>query len=129
RMKKLINYLDFKGNDYVPAIKDIDEKKLTVTGYFGAFDNVDLGKDVLSPGSATRTINARGPQGSNDIFFLYQHDTTSLLGKPNILKSDNYGIYHESPISNTTLGKDVAILIRDGVLNKFSIGYKTIKEE
>jgi HK97 family phage prohead protease len=128
-MKKIISYLDFAGTKSLQAVKDIDEKRMIVTGYFGAFNNVDLGKDVLSPSSATRTINARGPQGSNDIFFLRQHDTGALLGKPNVLKADDYGIYHESPISNTTLGKDTAILIRDKVLNKFSIGYRTVKEE
>jgi len=128
-MKKLIKYLDFGGTGDIPAIKDIDEKRLIVTGYFGAFNNVDLGGDILEPFSANRTIIERGPKGSNDIFFLRQHDTNSLLGKPKVLKADEYGIYHESPISDTTLGKDTAILIRDGVLNKFSIGYRVVQEQ
>lgn len=128
-MKALYQYKRFYSSNGLKSVKDLDEKRGIITGYFAAFNNVDLGKDMIEPAAFNKTVAERGPEGSNDIFFLNQHDTWQTLGKPTVLRPDNYGLYHESPVSNTTLGKDTMILVRDGVLDKFSIGYRTINEQ
>lgn len=127
-MKDIFKKKDFSDPDFSKSIKDVDKKTGIVTGYFAAFNNVDLGGDMIEPGAFTKTIGERGPQGANRIQFLNQHDTWQNLGKPQVLKEDNYGLYHESKISQTTLGKDALILLEDNVLDSFSIGYRVTTE-
>jgi HK97 family phage prohead protease len=124
-MKNLIKYRDFGGSD---AVKDVDPRGRTITGYAAAFNNVDLGNDLIEPGAFKKTIKERGPKGSNRIFFLNQHDTWQIVSKPTLLKEDAYGLYHESPVPDTTLGNDVLKLFDAGIMDSFSIGYKTISE-
>lgn len=127
-MKNIFLTKDFNDSDLSKSIKDVDKKSGIVTGYFAAFNNVDLGGDLIEPGAFAKTIAERGPQGKNRVQFLNQHDSWQNLGKPHVLKEDSYGLYHESKISKTTLGNDTLILIEDGVLDSFSFGYRTITE-
>lgn len=127
-MKNIFLKKDFSDPDFTKSIKDVDKKTGIVTGYFAAFNNVDLGGDLIEPGAFAKTIAERGPQAANRIQFLNQHDTWQNLGKPQVLKEDSYGLYHESKISQTTLGKDALILLEDGVLDSFSIGYRVTTE-
>lgn len=127
-MKNIISYKDFEGLQSLKAVKDVDSKSRTITGYFAAFNNIDLGNDLIEPGAFAKTIAERGPQGSNKIFFLNQHDSWQILGKPSILKEDNYGLYHESKVADTTLGNDTLKLFKEGIMDSFSIGYRTITE-
>ena len=127
-MKSIYQYKDFEGLQSLKAVKDVDTSGRTITGYAAAFNNVDLGKDLIEPGAFAKTIAERGPQGKNRIMFLNQHDTWQILGKPQVLKEDSYGLYHESKIANTTLGNDVLKLFQEGVMDSFSIGYRTITE-
>src|SRR5690606_2266355 len=90
--------------------------------------NIDLGGDLIEPGAFSKTIAERGPGSRNKIFFLNQHDSWQVLGKPKVLKEDSYGLYHESPILDTTLGNDVLKMFQAEVLDSFSIGYRIITE-
>jgi len=121
-----MEYKDFTGEN---AVKDVDVKGRTVTGYFASFGNKDLGGDVIHKGAFAKTIKERGHLGSNDIYFLYQHDKKQLLGKPHVLKEDDYGLYFEAKVSNTTLGNDTLELYRDGILTKHSFGFQAIKKQ
>ena len=68
-MKGLLEYKNYKAE-----IKDMDSERMTVTGYFASFGNIDYDDDIIMPGAATKTIAERGPMGSNEIFFLNQHN-------------------------------------------------------
>lgn len=124
-MSDLVKYLDFGGPS---AVKDIDARGRTITGYAAAFGNEDLGGDIIEPGAFRKTIRERGPKGSKRIFFLNQHDTWQVVGKPTVLKEDKYGLYHESPVPDTTLGNDVLKLFDANIMDSFSIGYRTMTE-
>ena len=43
------------------------------------------------------------------------------------MREDDKGLYIKARISDTSLGKDVKVLLKDGVLNELSIGYDTVK--
>jgi HK97 family phage prohead protease len=112
------------------AIKDVDPVKGIVTGYFSIFGNKDTDGDIVMPGAYKKTIRENGPDSEKPrILHLYMHDSYKVLAKPNVLKEDKKGLYFESKISQTTLGKDVIQLYQDKVLTEHSIGYQIVKRE
>ena len=116
----------YKGIDL--QFKDIDSNKGIVTGYFAAFNSIDSDGDVIEKGSFQKTITERGPEGKQLIKWLLDHDKYKALGKIDVLKEDNYGLYYEGKVGRHTLGKDFMFMVEDGIINQHSFGYKTIKE-
>ena len=116
----------YKGIDL--QFKDIDSNKGIVTGYFAAFDSIDSDGDVIEKGSFQKTIKERGPEGKQLIKWLLDHDKYKALGKIDVLKEDNFGLYYEGKVGRHTLGKDFMFMVEDGIINQHSFGYKTIKE-
>ena len=114
--------------NYDASIKDLDVATGIVTGYFSQFNSIDLDGDVIMPGAFTKTIAERGPDSSKpEIAYLWQHDTYRPLGKLMVLREDNFGLYFEAKMSDTTYGQDALKLYRDGVITQHSIGYQVIK--
>jgi uncharacterized protein len=112
------------------VVKDVDPVKGIVTGYFSIFGNKDSDGDIVMPGAYKRTLKANGPDSEKSrILHLFMHDSQKPLEKPTVLKEDKTGLYFESSISHTTLGKDVIQLYQDKVLTEHSIGYQIIKSE
>lgn len=109
-------------------ITEVDIEKRIVMGYAAKFGNIDLHGDMIMPGAFTKTITERGPQGKNEIWFLHNHSSDSPLGKPSVLKEDNYGLYFEAAIIDTEIGSDILKLYDNGLINQHSIGFSTIKE-
>ena len=109
-------------------IKDVDTVSKTVTGYFSAFGNKDFDDDVILQGAFAKSIRERGPMGSNEIFYLNQHNWAQPLGKPTLLSEDQKGLYFESKVTDATFGKDALILYAEGLVKEHSIGFVTMKE-
>lgn len=131
-VKDLIRYKDTWTHQRLPfgiVLKDVDGKKGIVQAYAAAFNIVDTDNEIVMPGAFARTIEQRGPKGSNRIAFLRQHRVDYLLGKPSVLKEDDFGLYFEAKISQTSYGKDTLILYEDGVINEHSFGFDTIKKQ
>lgn len=112
------------------SVKDVDVQTGIVTGYFSTFDVKDSDGDIVVHGAYRKTLKENGPESERPrILHLYMHDPGSVLAKPHVLKEDKHGLYFESKISQTTLGKDVIQLYRDKVLSEHSIGYQIVKRE
>jgi uncharacterized protein len=122
------SYYNYKSVPIEIAIKDIDTEKNIVTGYANAFNNKDSMSEIVRPGAFEKTIREWGPGGKNRIVHLYQHNPTTLLGKPVKLEEDETGLYFESKIAKTALGKDVLALYEERVINEHSIGYDVVKD-
>jgi hypothetical protein len=102
-------------------VKDIDEEKGIVTGYFSSFGNIDSDGDMIMPGAFTKSIT----ESRSRIKHLWQHDVRYPLSKPEVLKEDPHGLYFESKVSHTSYGKDVLRLYKDKVIDEHSIGFRT----
>jgi uncharacterized protein len=128
-VKEMNDYMLFKDvSDGV--IKDVDTVKGIVTGYFSIFGNKDSDGDIVMPGAYRKTLRENGPESAKPrILHLYMHDPYRPLAKPKVLKEDKKGLYFESEISHTQLGKDVIQLYQDKVLTEHSIGYQIVKRE
>lgn len=108
----------------VPFECKVDLEKGTFEGYASVFGNKDSYGDIIEPGAFKKTIKEFGHR----VKVLYQHDPWTPIGKPIHMEEDSKGLYTVSKISETSIGKDVLILLRDGVINELSIGYTPIKE-
>lgn len=104
-------------------------KSRTVTGYFSAFGNVDSDGDMIMPGAYTKTIAENGPNGSQRIQHLLQHNTNQPLGKIKELTEDGYGLLFKSQLVPTSFGLDTILLYDAGVFNEHSVGFQTVKSQ
>jgi len=101
-------------------LKEFDEEKGIFRGYGSVFNNVDAGKDRMLPGAFTKTLITN----FNRIKILVMHKSEWLpIGIPVTVREDAKGLFVEGKISDTSMGKDVKILIKDGVFTELSIGY------
>ena len=109
-------------------IKSFDEEQGIFEGYAAVFSLVDDGDDIIEPGAFTKTLAEWGPLGKSRIKILALHNDKWLpIGKPLELREEPYGLYVKGKISDTSMGKDVKILLKDMVLTELSIGYDAMK--
>lgn len=108
-------------------IKDVSLKDRVVTGYFSKFETKDSDGDIIRKGAYTKTIAENGMNGKNRIVHLYQHDVNRVLGKPHVLKEDDYGLYFETKFADVSYAQDVLKLYDEGVINEHSVGFQTVK--
>ncbi len=82
--------------------------------------------ETIRPGSFTRTLNERG---AAKVKFRVQHDNETLpIGRAVSLVEDPAGLVGEFRVSETTKGDEVLELVRDGVLDGLSIGFRPIRD-
>ena len=114
--------------DYQLNVKDVDEKKGIVTGYFSNFNSIDSDGDIIRKGAFTKTISEQGPFAAVPrIKHLLNHDTQKPLGKLLGLAEDEKGLYYESQVGSHSGGKDFIEMIKSGLITEHSIGFQTIK--
>jgi HK97 family phage prohead protease len=109
--------------------KDIDRKSLVVTGYFSAFNNLDSDGDIMMPGAFKRSIQDWGPEGKQRIKHLQNHNPNLPLGKLKVLQEDDYGLYYESKLVETTFGMDYIKMAEGGLITEHSIGFNILNEQ
>ena len=104
---------------------------MTFVGYAAKFDqpSENLGGFVeyVERGAFSRSLKSR-----NDVMLLWNHDAGQPLASTRSgtmkLSEDNVGLRVEARLPETTLGKDLAILLRDGIVGKMSFGFNVIKD-
>ena len=107
----------------LPFEYKLDESKRIVKGYASTFGNKDHVGDIVEKGAFSKSIKERGDR----VKLLWQH--AEPLGKPIHMEEDSKGLYVEAQISKTSLGNDAIELVKDGVIDRFSIGYNVIKDK
>lgn len=105
-------------------VKEVDLQKGHFTGYAAVFNNLDAWRDIILPGAFAKTLKEHAQR----VKVLWQHNTHAPIGKPISMEEDAKGLLVTAKISETTQGKDVLTLLRDGVINELSIGFSAIKE-
>jgi len=115
--------LEFKSIpfDLVPDESD------TWPGFFeglaAAFHNIDAVGDIIAPGAFAEDLPAFLSEG-----FIggCNHDWDQPIGKPIEASERPDGLYLKGSISDTTHGRDIRTLMRDGVVRRLSIGFRTL---
>lgn len=108
--------LSFKTEEY-------DEESGIFSGYAAVYGNVDSGGDIIEPGAFTKTI----AEGWERVKILALHNDCWLpVGRPLELREDSNGLFIKAKISDTSMGRDIKVLLKDGVLSELSIGYDPV---
>ena len=104
---------------------------LTAIGYAAIFDRLsgNLGGflERIEPGTFRSTLKQA------DVTALFNHDPNHLLGRSSAgtlrLAEDDKGLRYEVDLPDTTLGRDVAELLRRGDITGSSFGFRTISDD
>jgi HK97 family phage prohead protease len=106
--------------------KNPDGSPQSISGYAAMFNSLseDLGGfyERIKPGAFAKSLK----QGRN-ILCLYGHDSNSVLGstaaKTLTLREDDTGLYFSCLLPDTSVARDLAVLISQGIVNQMSFGF------
>jgi len=94
-------------------------------GYASLFEREDMGRDVVVPGAFAESLRMRGTSG---IKMLFQHDPNQPIGVWERLREDSRGLFAAGRLmSDVAKSREVLSLMRAGVLDGLSIGFRAIK--
>ena len=97
-----------------------DGDKGEITGYGSVFGVLDSYGDRIEPGAFATTLSQRMPK------MLWQHDWTQPIGKWTEAREDATGLMVRGRLSlGTERGREAQSLLKDGVLDGLSIGFRT----
>lgn len=94
-----------------------------ITGYGAIFDNVDRGGDVIKKGAFAKTISENG----GSVIMVANHDQNKPIGRVTEMKEDETGLLFKGYLSKTDRAQEYKQLMKDGVVDSFSIGYAVVK--
>ena len=114
--------MELKSNELQDSLIDMDAR--TFEGYAATWDK-DQVDDVIQMGAFAKSINEAFP--AKRIKVLWQH--SQPLGMPVEMREDARGLYVKGKISKTTLGDEALELMRDGVVDRMSIGFIIPKDK
>lgn len=94
-------------------------------GYASVFGVVDQGDDIVERGAFRRSIAEKGP---SRIKLLWQHNSSEPIGMWKEMREDEKGLYVKGKLLQTiTRAKETLELMRAGIIDGLSIGFRTIK--
>lgn len=93
----------------------------TFEGYCSAFHALDHHGDIVAPGAFLKCL----PEFLKTGVVMFQHGEP--IGRPVEAREDERGLFVRAVISATSTGTDVRTLLKDGVIRKMSIGYRTMQ--
>lgn len=111
--------MEFKSVKFDGAMVDPDAR--TFEGYAAAYGNTDTDNDVIEQGAFAKSIQEAFP--AKRIKVLWQHETNQPIGLPVEMREDSKGLWVKSRISKTAKGDEALELMRDGVINRLSVGF------
>jgi HK97 family phage prohead protease len=108
--------MELKNFELKDSSVNMDER--TFEGYASTWDK-DQTDDVIHYGAFTKSITEAFP--AKRIKVLWQH--SQPLGMPTEMREDAVGLYVKGRVSKTALGDEALELMRDGVVDRMSIGF------
>lgn len=111
-------------------IKAVQEGEANyITGYASVFGNIDSYDDIVQPGAFTKTIKERVPQML--VKLLDSHnwgESKAVLGTVIEAREDARGLWFKAAISTTASAQEILTKVKEGHLNRLSIGYDAVKD-
>ena len=115
-INKSVEFLSFE-------VKEFNSEKRMIKAYGSVFGNEDDHQDIMEKGAFTKTLQEQGDR----VRLVVQHDMKKPIGKITEMREDDKGLYFEAKIAETELGNEYLQLMKEGVIDEFSIGYKVVR--
>lgn len=97
----------------------------TFSGYASLFGIEDLSHDIVEKGAFLASLSRRGPSG---VKMLYQHDPAEPIGRWTEIRETAKGLHVTGQLmTNVSRGREVLHMMREGILDGLSIGFRTVK--
>lgn len=101
----------------------------TFKGYGSVFDVKDDSSDVVDKGAFLASLGRWEAKGMLPPM-LWQHDMKSPIGRYDVMREDESGLYVEGKFSlGVEKAREAHALLKDGVIGGLSIGYMTVKSQ
>jgi HK97 family phage prohead protease len=97
----------------------------TFVGLGAVYNNVDLGGDLILPGSFTKTIAEKGGR----VPLLMGHDSKMPIGVANLSDSPQGLVVAGKLVLEADGSRSAYALLKEGVIRGLSIGYDTLKSK
>lgn len=110
---------------------DVDEKSRMVKVAIAETESVDRDNEVIDSKAFNRTIQAKGPGGTNEIWHLIDHNPSleTALGKFSEVYMEGKHLVGVSQYKDSWLWREVAWpLYKAGDINQHSIGFRVIDD-
>jgi HK97 family phage prohead protease len=110
---------------FVPLdLKEVSDEG-TFEGYASKFDDRDQGGDMVLRGAFTKSLRTRSAKA---VKMLWQHDPSYPIGIWEQMSEDASGLYVKGRLlTSVAKAKETYELMKAGVIDGLSIGYRTIK--
>ncbi|HJY91598.1 MAG TPA: HK97 family phage prohead protease, partial [Candidatus Acidoferrum sp.] len=96
----------------------------TFDGILSAYNNVDMGRDLVEPGAFTKTIQEHG----SEVPLLWQHKADTPIGKLTLLDGPDALRVKGQLLMELPDAQKAYLLIKAGIVKGLSIGFDTIKD-
>lgn len=101
----------------------------SIEGYASVFGEVDKGGDEVAPGAFANSLAAMNAAG-RQVKMLWQHDPGQPIGIWDEVSEDSKGLQVKGRLlTDLEKGREVATLIKAGVIDGLSIGYRTLHSD
>ena len=111
-------------------LRAVGEDGMTFEGYGAVFNSASEPlpwTEYVNPGAFARSLESR-----NRMLLLWNHDTSEPLASTRNgslkLSEDSVGLKVQATLPNTTRGRDVAELVRTGVIDSMSFGFSVKRD-
>ena len=116
-IKSMTHTLDISSN-----IKQLEDNANSLEAYVTTYNNEDLVGDIIVPGALDKFIS----EFKGKLPMLLNHNNASLpIGEWSSFVSDTYGVKGYGELyTETQLGKDTHTIIKKGLYDSVSIGFR-----
>lgn len=126
-----VKKLETRTNQIELEVRELEDGGMSFEGYAAVFNSrsEDLGgfTETVAPGAFRRSLRSR-----NDIKMLWNHDTGAVLGSTRAgtltLEEDERGLKVRAELPPTSLGRDIAVLVKRGDIDSMSFGFSVVRD-
>lgn len=114
--------IEMKSHEF--EFKASDDETNVIEGYAATFGgSPDSYGDIIKQGAFKKTLQESGTR----VKFLWAHNWNEVIGRVVEAKEDSKGLFIKVKVSDTQRGRETMTLIKDGTIDRMSIGYRTIQ--
>lgn len=118
-------FIEFGVTDFKAVVDDT----MKFTCYGNIKGNIDHALDRTLDGAYMKSIKQHKDNGTMPKMLWMHNAYETPVGKWVNMSEDSKGLFLEGQFADTEKGREIYLLMKDGALDSFSIGYRVIEEK